>query len=169
MTMTSQSNRTWLVDRSTANTKLIRTAGRIALLLTVCSSLALVLVGGIAVHSGVLTGGAIEAPDATSNIDTVLTPAAFGQYAVAPAACAAWDDAASAALGTWAGSDVNPAQVQDAKFRLRRARRNCMAGWINLACGDYQAVVAGPLPRGDGRWHRLDASKACGTTIAGKN
>ena len=167
--MTSQSNRTAVVGGVTANAKFVRAAGQIALLLAICSVLALVLVGGIAVHSGVLAGRAIEAPDATANINNVLTPAAFGQYAAAPAACAAWDDAASEALGAWAGTGVIPAQVEDAKFRLRRARRNCMAGWVNLACGDYQAVVTGPLPLGDGRWHKLDASKACGMAVAGKN
>ena len=39
--------------------------------------------------------------------------------------------------------DADLVQVNDAVFRIRRARRNCEAGWVALACQDYHAVAAG--------------------------
>jgi hypothetical protein len=39
--------------------------------------------------------------------------------------------------------DVDLVQVNDSVFRMRRARRNCEAGWVALACQDYHAVAAG--------------------------
>jgi hypothetical protein len=155
MTMTSQVNNT----RRDAAAKFARTIGRTALLLAICQTLALIIIGAITFHSGVLAKNTIEAPDATKNL-TVSRVAAS-------AVCAAWDKAARAAIDALAGSDVAPAQIEGAKFRLLRARRNCMAGWVKLACGDYQAVLTGPLPLGGGHWHKLDATKACTFEIAG--
>jgi hypothetical protein len=39
--------------------------------------------------------------------------------------------------------DADLLQVNDAVFRIRRARRNCEAGWVALACQDYHSVAAG--------------------------
>lgn len=61
-------------------------------------------------------------------------------------ACAQWDGLAreSIALRVQNGKrDVDLRQVGDAIFRLRRARRNCDAGWTMLACRDYLAVMRG--------------------------
>jgi hypothetical protein len=59
--------------------------------------------------------------------------------------CEAWDEAASTALAAAiAGrSPVVEYQLGDAVFRLRRARRNCKAGWHELARLDYEALVDG--------------------------
>ena len=38
--------------------------------------------------------------------------------------------------------DADLVQVNDSVFRMRRARRNCEAGWVMLACQDYHAVAA---------------------------
>lgn len=38
-------------------------------------------------------------------------------------------------------SDADLRQVSDAIFRMRRARRNCEAGWFGLTCQDYDAVA----------------------------
>jgi hypothetical protein len=66
---------------------------------------------------------------------------------VAPraAACLDWDAAARGAVGQLVNGprDLDLRQVGDAVFRMRRARRNCQAGWINLACRDYDAIVRG--------------------------
>lgn len=58
-------------------------------------------------------------------------------------ACSQWDEAATKVL---AGIVQDPRdselrQVGDAIFRIRRARRNCEAGWTSLACLDYAAVM----------------------------
>ncbi|HEX2217100.1 MAG TPA: hypothetical protein VHG27_10485, partial [Xanthobacteraceae bacterium] len=43
--------------------------------------------------------------------------------------------------------DADLRQIADAVFRIRRARRNCEAGWRTLACRDYRAVVrTAPAP-----------------------
>lgn len=77
-------------------------------------------------------------------------------------ACAAWDRSASDALSALSDGRAR----HDASFRLRRARRNCAEGWLELACGDYQALLAGPLSVGDGKWHHLVVPTSCrlGTT-----
>jgi hypothetical protein len=58
-------------------------------------------------------------------------------------ACLQWHQAASAVVGRLAEStrDSDLRQIHDAVFRLRRARRNCEAGWLTLACQDYHAVA----------------------------
>jgi hypothetical protein len=38
-------------------------------------------------------------------------------------------------------TDASLRQAGDALFRLRRARRNCRAGWLALSCQDYHAIV----------------------------
>lgn len=60
-------------------------------------------------------------------------------------ACMQWHQAAGAAVSRLVQSarDADLVQVGDAVFRMRRARRNCDAGWITLACQDYHAVAAG--------------------------
>ena len=60
-------------------------------------------------------------------------------------ACMQWHLAASAAVSRLVHStrDADLRQVNDWVFRMRRARRNCEAGWFGLACQDYSAVAAG--------------------------
>lgn len=72
-------------------------------------------------------------------------------------ACAAWDRAASDALSAL----PNGRARRDAGFGLLRARRNCAEGRLELACGDYQALLAGPSLPGDGKWHRLVVPTSC--------
>ena len=59
--------------------------------------------------------------------------------------CLQWHLAAGAAVSKLVKStrDADLLQVNDAVFRIRRARRNCEAGWVTLACQDYHAVAAG--------------------------
>jgi hypothetical protein len=59
--------------------------------------------------------------------------------------CAQWHLAASAVVSRLVQStrEAELAQAGDALFRMRRARRNCDAGWVALACQDYHAVAAG--------------------------
>jgi hypothetical protein len=58
-------------------------------------------------------------------------------------ACAQWHQAASAAVARLVHSthDADLRQVNGSIFRMRRARRNCEAGWLELACQDYAAVA----------------------------
>ena len=60
-------------------------------------------------------------------------------------ACMQWHLAAGAVVSRLVQStrDADLVQVNDSVFRMRRARRNCDAGWVTLACQDYHAVVAG--------------------------
>ena len=63
--------------------------------------------------------------------------------AVAPS-CVRWDDLASEAIAGFVHDGKRDADLQrasDAIFRLRRARRNCNAGWVALACQDYQVII----------------------------
>jgi hypothetical protein len=57
--------------------------------------------------------------------------------------CLQWHLAAGAAVSRLVQStrDADLVQVNDAVFRMRRARRNCEAGWVTLACQDYHAVA----------------------------
>jgi hypothetical protein len=57
--------------------------------------------------------------------------------------CLRWHLAASAVVSHLVQStrDVDLVQVGDSVFRMRRARRNCEAGWYGLACRDYHAVA----------------------------
>ena len=60
-------------------------------------------------------------------------------------ACMQWHLAAGAVVSRLVQStrDADLVQVNNSVFRMRRARRNCEAGWVALACQDYHAVAAG--------------------------
>jgi hypothetical protein len=60
-------------------------------------------------------------------------------------ACMQWHLAAGAAVSRLVQStrDADLVQANDSVFRMRRARRNCEAGWAALACQEYHAVAAG--------------------------
>jgi hypothetical protein len=61
-------------------------------------------------------------------------------------ACARWDDLARESIARLVQNgkrDADLRQAGDAIFRLRRARRNCHAGWTTLACQDYLVVARG--------------------------
>lgn len=74
--------------------------------------------------------------------DTSIQGARAEQRALATA-CVQWREAAGDAVSSLARSmsDADLRQLNDAVFRLRRARRNCEEGWVNLACQDYYAVA----------------------------
>lgn len=59
-------------------------------------------------------------------------------------ACMQWHLAAGTVVSRLVQStrDADLVQVNDSVFRMRRARRNCEAGWVALACQDYHAVAA---------------------------
>jgi hypothetical protein len=60
--------------------------------------------------------------------------------------CARWDDLARESVARLLQNgkhDADLRRANDAIFRLRRARRNCSAGWTALACQDYLAVAHG--------------------------
>ncbi len=60
--------------------------------------------------------------------------------------CERWDDLARESVARLVQNgkhDADLRQAGDAIFRLRRARRNCDAGWITLACQDYLVVLRG--------------------------
>jgi hypothetical protein len=59
-------------------------------------------------------------------------------------ACMQWHLAAGAVVSRLVQStrDADLLLVNDSVFRMRRARRNCEAGWVALACQDYHAVIA---------------------------
>jgi hypothetical protein len=59
--------------------------------------------------------------------------------------CLKWHRVAADAVSQLAQStrDADLLQVGDSVFRMRRARRNCEAGWVTLACQDYHAVASG--------------------------
>lgn len=44
-------------------------------------------------------------------------------------------------------NEVTERRLGDALFRLRRARKNCRIGWIELAQLDYQALIDGHYGR----------------------
>jgi hypothetical protein len=77
--------------------------------------------------------------------------------------CIAWDAIAGEALHELAADRPAVANRQrtDASFRLQRARRNCAAGWLNIACADYQALIAGPLPLGFNKLRPLAVPQVC--------
>ena len=60
-------------------------------------------------------------------------------------ACKQWHLAASTVVASLvhSASDADLRRVNDSIFRMRRARRNCEAGWFELACQDYFAVASG--------------------------
>ncbi len=58
-------------------------------------------------------------------------------------ACRQWHRIAGEAVAYTVRSmrDADLRQLNDAIFRLRRARRNCEEGWLASACRDYRAVA----------------------------
>lgn len=95
------------------------------------------------------------------NSDRASLAASADPSALAPA-CLQWHEAASGAIARMAQStrDVDLRQIGDAVFRMRRARRNCEAGWLTVACQDYRAVANGVAGRSAAF---DDASPACTT------
>ena len=63
--------------------------------------------------------------------------------------CQAWDRASSVGIALLVpdDSDVAEARLDDALYRLRRARKHCRAGRLDLARQDYDALHrAHPFP-----------------------
>src|SRR5262249_41052033 len=58
------------------------------------------------------------------------------------AVCASWDRGASkgAALVEPSATGLDGARLDDALFRLRRARKNCRNGWLDIARQDYLSL-----------------------------
>jgi len=78
--------------------------------------------------------------------------------------CAQWDGKAADAVARLLHetSDAALRQAGDALFRLRRARRNCRAGWLALSCRDYHAIVR-PQDRGSNQ--ALSSKTLCSPTM----
>jgi hypothetical protein len=85
-----------------------------------------------------------------------------GNAALDPA-CTSWDAAASAAIDTSGIGASARLQANEQNFRLRRARRNCREGWLNLACQDYRAIANGTVVVGQ---RELSANAQCAPDIA---
>jgi hypothetical protein len=75
----------------------------------------------------------------------ILTNAMSADEATPDPHCEVWDETASAALAAAIAerSPILEHQIGDAVFGLRRARRNCRAGWHALARLDYEALIDG--------------------------
>ncbi len=56
--------------------------------------------------------------------------------------CASWDHEASTRVAQLVGdpSTLGESRLDDALYRLRRARQNCRAGWHDVARQDYAAL-----------------------------
>jgi hypothetical protein len=56
--------------------------------------------------------------------------------------CAFWDRDASAGVALLIpnATALGQSQLEDALFRLRRARTNCRAGWLDIARQDYLSL-----------------------------
>ena len=83
-------------------------------------------------------------------------------------ACARWDERASetiARLLREGKRDADLQRVNDAVFRIRRARRNCQAGWITLACQDYSVIIR-KVPGFTAAWPPI--SSVCVLTSGGE-
>lgn len=74
--------------------------------------------------------------------ETISPDARLEQQTLAES-CTQWHAAAGDAVSRLAYStkDADLRQLNDAVFRMRRARRNCEEGWFRLACQDYYAVA----------------------------
>lgn len=78
--------------------------------------------------------------------------------------CIAWDARASDAIVSFVQGnkqDIDLKHVSGMIAQMRKARRNCQLGWINLACEDYRAIVRGAIEP------RSDVSLECRSTVAG--
>ena len=63
--------------------------------------------------------------------------------------CAAWDREASSGIATLVpvSTALAESQLDHALFQLRRARKNCRAGWLDIARQDYASLRdAYPVP-----------------------
>jgi hypothetical protein len=72
------------------------------------------------------------------------------------AVCASWDHDSSARVAELVvdPSALGESRLDDALYRLRRARKNCRAGWHDVARQDYSALrdtLARPLTTSAGR------------------
>jgi hypothetical protein len=58
------------------------------------------------------------------------------------AVCASWDGEASVGVALLVPSTtaLDESRLDDALFRLRRARKNCRAGWLDVARQDYGSL-----------------------------
>jgi len=58
------------------------------------------------------------------------------------AVCASWDREASVGVALLVPSTtvLDESRLDDALFRLRRARQNCRAGWLDVARQDYLSL-----------------------------
>ena len=56
--------------------------------------------------------------------------------------CASWDREASVGVALLVPNPtaLGESHLDDALFRLRRARKNCRAGWLDIARQDYQSL-----------------------------
>ena len=78
--------------------------------------------------------------------------------------CITWDARASEAIVSFVQEnkqDIDLKHISDMVTQMRKARRNCHLGWLNLACEDYRTIVHGALGP------RSDTSLECRSTIAG--
>ncbi len=96
------------------------------------------LVAGCVLVAGALLLASIFSQQSESRVQL----AGMGDQVLATS-CMQWHQAASAVVARMAEStrDSDLRQVNDAIFRMRRARRNCEEGWFSLACQDYYWVV----------------------------
>jgi hypothetical protein len=96
---------------------------------------------------GVIAALTIAIPLALQRDD--VRPQARANAEAHAAICAGWDHAAGGAIATLVRGDrdADLRRTSDAVFYMRRARRNCEAGWVNLACGDYHAILR--MAKGD--------------------
>jgi len=94
------------------------------------------------------------------NANRTLALSSPAHGATPTATCAMWDQAAHASVNALTETNIALVRIEDSKFRMRRAQRNCAAGLIDLACGDYQVLLAGPLPANDRR-RAADLAQSC--------
>jgi hypothetical protein len=96
----------------------------------------------------VFTGALVLYSNSVHHNGSKLQAAAGTGGPTLASSCEQWHEAASAAVARLAQStsDSELRQINDAVFRLRRARRNCEEGSLNLACQDYYSV-ARSMPR----------------------
>jgi hypothetical protein len=80
------------------------------------------------------------------------------------AVCASWDREASVgvALLVPRTTALDESRLEDALFRLRRARKNCRAGWLDVARQDYLSLrddfpfPGRPVTAASERWQSLE-------------
>jgi hypothetical protein len=92
------------------------------------------ILAGVAVATLLVT---VEFTHGTSTVDAGAEKQRLAR------SCLEWHLAAGVVVSRLVQStrDADLLQVGDAVFRMRRARRNCEAGWYVLACQDYHAVT----------------------------